>query len=101
MSKNTVAELTIEEFRELIREVVTQTITEMLADPDIGLELREEIREDLQRSIQTVRSDGDTVAAEAVAAKLGLEWQVVRGQIYPKGSRGPGALGQSDRPACA
>ncbi|GBC97407.1 hypothetical protein HRbin16_03230 [bacterium HR16] len=74
MPKATVADLTIEEFRNLIREVVTQTITELLSDPDAGLELREEIREALLRSIQSVREGSETIAAEDVAAKLGLEW---------------------------
>lgn len=74
MPKATVADLTIEEFRNLIREVVTQTITELFSDPDAGLELREEIREALLRSIQSVHEGSETIAAEDIAAKIGLEW---------------------------
>ncbi|MEJ5252338.1 MAG: hypothetical protein HPY54_04805 [Chthonomonadetes bacterium] len=74
MPKTTVAELTVDELRELIREVVTETIAEMLADPDAGLELREEIREALKQSIAAYRSGASTTPAESLAARLGLEW---------------------------
>lgn len=39
MVAQTVAELTIEEFRALIRETVAEVVTELLDDPDRGLEL--------------------------------------------------------------
>lgn len=39
MTAQTVAELTIDEFRELIRETVAEVVAELLDDPDRGLEL--------------------------------------------------------------
>ena len=39
MVAQTVAELSIEEFRALIRETVAEVVTELLDDPDRGLEL--------------------------------------------------------------
>lgn len=39
MAAQTVAELTIDEFRVLIRETVAEVVAELLDDPDEGLEL--------------------------------------------------------------
>ena len=39
MAAQTVAELTIDEFRALIRETVTEVVADLLDDPDQGLEL--------------------------------------------------------------
>ena len=39
MAAQTVAELTIDEFRALIRETVAEVVAELLDDPDEGLEL--------------------------------------------------------------
>ena len=46
-----VADLTIDEFRDLIRAVVIQTLSEMLGDPDEGLELRDDFAEELLGSL--------------------------------------------------
>lgn len=69
-----VADMSVEELKTLIQETVTQTLTELLRDPDEELELREDFKSALQISLETVRSGGNTVAAEDVAAKLGLSW---------------------------
>jgi hypothetical protein len=69
-----VADMSVDELKTLIQETVTQTITELLRDPDEGLELREDFKSVLQFSLETVRSGGKTIAAEDVAAKLGLSW---------------------------
>jgi hypothetical protein len=45
MAYSSVADLTVDELRDLIKEVVTQTILEIFGDPDEGLELREEIKD--------------------------------------------------------
>jgi hypothetical protein len=74
MIRSSVADLTVEEFKGLIHEVVTQTIVELFGDPDEGLELREDIKANLQRSIAAVQAGGETIPAEVVAAKLGLDW---------------------------
>jgi hypothetical protein len=74
MAHSTVADLSIDEFKNLIREVVAQTLTEMLGDPDEGLDLRDELRTALQRSLAVVEAGGRTIPAAEVAAKLGLNW---------------------------
>ena len=50
----TVAELTVDELKEIVQEAVEQKLTEMLGDPDEGLELREEITVRLRRSLEPV-----------------------------------------------
>ena len=74
MAYSRVADLTVDEFKDLIKEVVTQTILEIFGDPDEGLELREEIKERLRRSLAATQVNGKTTPAQEVAAKLGLEW---------------------------
>ena len=69
-----VADLTVDEFRDLIREVATQTMVEAFADPDKGLELRENMKVSLQRSLAALEAGEETIPAEQVAARLGLEW---------------------------
>ncbi|NKQ37518.1 MAG: hypothetical protein HF973_18130 [Chloroflexi bacterium] len=71
MAYANVADLTVEEFKDLVQEVVAETILELLGDPDEGLELREEIKERLHRSLAR---DNQTRSAQDVAAKLGLDW---------------------------
>ncbi len=74
MTPTRIADLTVEEFKDLIRQVVTETIRELFGDPDAGLELREEIKAALQRSLAAVQAGGETIPAEVVAAQLGLDW---------------------------
>ena len=69
-----VADLTINEFRELVQEVVIQTLSEMLSDPDEGLELRDDFVEELKLSFADVEAGGKTVPAQKVAERLGLTW---------------------------
>lgn len=74
MAYSNVADLTVDELKNLIREVVTQTILEIFGDPDEGLELREEIKERLHHSLATIQTGAKLTPAQEVAAKLGLEW---------------------------
>ena len=74
MTVSTVADLTIDEFRDLVKEIVSQTLVDLLGDPDEGLELREEIEVRLRRSLASQEKNGKTASAQDVAAKLGLEW---------------------------
>jgi len=74
MTVSSVADLTVEELKELIRETVSQTIVEMLGDPDKEAELREDVKERLERSFALVQAGGKTIPAHQVAAALGLEW---------------------------
>jgi len=69
-----VAELTVDELKQIVREAVEQQMAEMLSDPDEGLELREEIEARLRRSLAAERSGARGIPAQEVAAQLGLEW---------------------------
>ncbi|HEX6383451.1 MAG TPA: hypothetical protein VF177_02165 [Anaerolineae bacterium] len=75
MEKTKVADLTVDEFRDLVKEIVEQTMREMIEDPDEGLPLREDMEEALQRSLTAHRSGSlKTVPVQELADKLGLEW---------------------------
>ena len=74
MTPSKVADLTIDEFRDLVRAVVIQTLSEMVDDPDEGLELRDDFTEELQNSLDAVEAGGKTISAQKVAEKLGLTW---------------------------
>lgn len=69
-----VADLSVDELRDLIQDVVTQTLEELFRDPDIGLEVRTDFARELHRSLKAVQNGGQTLAAETVAANLGLSW---------------------------
>jgi hypothetical protein len=75
MSTTNVADLTVDELRNLIRDVVAATINELLADPDAGLVLRDDFESELQHSLDQRRSNRqETESIEDVARELGLEW---------------------------
>jgi hypothetical protein len=76
MVPSRVADLSVDELRDLIKEAVTQTILEIFGDPDEGLELREEVKERLHRSLVATQTNGQTQSAEDVATKPGLEWEL-------------------------
>ena len=69
-----VAELTVEELRQLIREEVQNTFFKLLTDPDNELELRDDIKTKLSQSLQAVAAGQQLISGSTVAAKLGLEW---------------------------
>jgi len=68
------ADLTVDEFKQLIATTVEWKLMEILGDPDEGLELREEIKDRLRRSLETERRGARGISAQDVAAQLGLEW---------------------------
>ncbi len=74
ITSSKVADLTIDEFRDLIRAVVIQTLSEMLNDPDEGLELRDDFAEEFLGSLAAVEAGSKTTSAQKVAEKLGLTW---------------------------
>ena len=74
MAYTTVADLTVDQFKNLIREVVIQTLIEVLGDPDEDMELRDEIKVKIQQSLAAVKAGEKIIPAEEVAAKLGLTW---------------------------
>ena len=65
-----IADLTVNEFKELVRESVVQSITGLLGDPDQGLRLREDFAEELQRSLAKVDAGGSTTSLSDVAERL-------------------------------
>jgi hypothetical protein len=69
-----VAELTVDELRQVIQEAMEQKLAEMHGDPDEGLGLREEIKDRLQRFLEAERRGARGIPAQEVAAQLGLEW---------------------------
>ncbi len=69
-----VAELTVDQLRQIVEEAVEQKLAEMLGDPDEGLELRDEIKARLRRSLAAERQGAKPIPAQDVAARLGLEW---------------------------
>ncbi|MGD8624276.1 MAG: hypothetical protein PVF47_10900 [Anaerolineae bacterium] len=68
-----VAELTVDEFRQVIENTVEQKLLEMFGDPDEGLELSEDIKVRLKRA-RAEKEAGRVITAQEVAAQLGLEW---------------------------
>ncbi|GIV79850.1 hypothetical protein FKZ61_002905 [Litorilinea aerophila] len=74
MTEPKVAELTVQELKQLVREVVLQTLLEVMGDPDEGLELREDFAAELQRSLAEVEAGEETIPAQEVAKRLGLTW---------------------------
>jgi hypothetical protein len=63
-----VADLTIEEFRDIIRETVRETMLEK--DPDAGLELSDEVIEILSQPLE----NKDCISIEDLALKHGFKW---------------------------
>jgi len=74
MAGGTVAELTVEELKNLIREVVLQTLSEMLGDPDEGLSVKEEFQWEIQKSLAAVEAGGTRKPIQQLAEDLGLTW---------------------------
>ena len=74
MTRTRVADLTVDELKDLIREVVAQTILDTVEDPDQVLELREEAELSLRDSLAHIEAGGATKPAGQVAADLELEW---------------------------
>lgn len=68
------ADLTVDEFKQLIATTVEWKLMEMLGDPDEGLELREEIKARLRCSLEAERRGARGIPTQEVAAQLGLEW---------------------------
>jgi len=74
MAHTTVADLTVDQFTDLLRKVITQTLTEVFGDPDEGLELRDDIQAKILQSLAAIEAGGKVAPVEEVAARLGLTW---------------------------
>ena len=70
----TVAEMTVDELRDLIENVVEEKLAELIRDPDHGLGLREEFKERLRRTIEAEKQGVPGIPAEEVAKEFGIPW---------------------------
>jgi hypothetical protein len=69
----TIAQMTKDEFREMLDAVVEQKLLELLGDPDEGLEIRKAVRDRLLRQRKAVATGERGEPFEDVARRLGLE----------------------------
>lgn len=68
----TVAQMTKEEFRQMLETSIEQKLLEILGDPDEGLELRKAVRERLLRQKKAVAAGERGQPFENVAQRLRL-----------------------------
>jgi hypothetical protein len=69
-----VADLTVDELRNLIQDVVTQSLRKAFEDPDQGLELNPDMEREIRHSLEYVDAGGSVISAKDVAARLNLDW---------------------------
>lgn len=69
---DSMAQMSKDEFRELIETVVEQKLLELLGDPDEDLELRKAVRTRLERQRQAVATGERGRRLDEVAAELEL-----------------------------
>lgn len=72
MAQTTVANLTVDQFKDLVRQVVIQTLEEMLGDPDEGLALKKSVRDRLLRQRKAVAKGERGEPFEVVVRRLKL-----------------------------
>jgi len=70
---STVAQMTKEEFREMIEASIEQKLLEILGDPDEGLEIRKSVRHRLLRQKKAVAAGERGQPFDDVVQQLGLE----------------------------
>jgi len=77
MAGNTVAQMTLSEFKEMLEAVVETTVEqkllEILGDPDEGLQVKEAVQDRLLRQRETVASGQYGQSFEGVVKELGLD----------------------------
>ncbi len=62
MAEPKVADMSLDEFREIVREAVVEAVSEIIVDPDQGLDLRDDFEEELRHSLATAASGEKTGA---------------------------------------
>ena len=72
MDTTKVADLTVDEFKNVIRETVAQTLAQLLGDPDEGLALREALSSELLAALK--EPEAQYKAVQTVAKNLNLDW---------------------------
>ena len=70
---DTIAQMTKEEFREMLDDLIEQKLMEILGDPDEGLKIRESVRERLIRQRDEVAAGERGQSLEVVARELEVE----------------------------
>ncbi len=70
---DTIAQMTKEEFREMLDALIEQKLLDVLGDPDEGLEIREAVRERLIRQRDEVSAERRGQSLEVVAKQLDVE----------------------------
>jgi hypothetical protein len=69
----TIAQMSKEEFKEMIEASIEQKLLEMLGDPDEGWEIRESVRDRLLRQKKAVAAGERGQPFDDVIQQLGLE----------------------------
>ncbi len=69
----TVAQMSKDEFKEMLETTVEQKLLELLGDPDEGLEIRKSVRERLLRQKKAVAAGERGEPFEDVVRQLGLK----------------------------
>ena len=64
------AQLSYEQFKELVRGIVDDRLRELLGDPDLGLQLGDVLRARLKESL----ASKERLSGEDIADQLGLHW---------------------------
>lgn len=64
------ADLSQQEFKELVKSMVDDRLCELLGNPDLGLALDDKVRTQLKE----VLNSPERVTGETVAERLGLRW---------------------------
>jgi len=70
---DTIAQMTKEEFREMLDALIEQKLLDVLGDPDEGLEIRKSVRERLIRQRDEVTAGERGQSMEVVARELEVE----------------------------
>jgi hypothetical protein len=70
---STIAQMTKEEFKEMIEASIEQKLLEILGDPDEGLEIRQSVRDRLLRQREAVAAGERGQPFENVILELGLD----------------------------
>jgi hypothetical protein len=70
---STIAQMSKEEFKEMIEASIEQKLLEMLGDPDEGWEIRESVRDRLLRQKKAVAAGERGQPFDDVIQQLGLE----------------------------
>ena len=70
MNHHRIADLTVDEFKDLLRETIVQSFTDLLGDPDERLVLRDDFAEALRRSLAEVDAGGRMSSLSEVAGRL-------------------------------